>query len=69
MTDVHARELNDLLSRHSLQQHVTSPTHEHDQTIAMLPVDPLLLSDHHNRGLMDMTVNDYDLVKGNGCWK
>ena len=56
-TDIHAGELTDLLSRHSLQQHVTSPTHEHghtldllitrdDQTIAMLPVDPPLLSDH-----------------------
>ena len=56
-TDIHAGKLSDLLSCHSLRQHVTSPTHVHghtldllitsdEQVITMLPVDPPLLSDH-----------------------
>ena len=55
--DTHAGKLNDLLSCHSLHQHVTSPTHSQghtldliitrdDQVITVLPVDPPLLSDH-----------------------
>ena len=56
-TDTHASKLSDILSCHSLHQHVYSPTHVHghkldllitrdDQSIAVLPVDPPLLSDH-----------------------
>jgi len=54
-TDTHAIKLSDILSCHSLHQHVYSPTHVHghtldllitrdDQSVAVLPVDlPLLL--------------------------
>ena len=56
-TDTHASKLSDILSCHSLHQHVYSPTHVHrhtldlvitrdDQSVAVLPVDPPLLSDH-----------------------
>ena len=56
-TDVHAGKLTDLLACHSLRQHVAYPTHAQghtldlvitrdDQSIALLPVDPPLLSDH-----------------------
>ena len=56
-SDVHAGKLMDLLSCHSLRQHVTCPTHvqghtldllitRDDQPITVLPVDPPLLSDH-----------------------
>ena len=56
-TDTDAGKLSDLLSCHSVRQHVTSPTHGHghtldllitidEQVITMLPVDPPLLSDH-----------------------
>jgi len=56
-TDTHASKLSDILSCHSLHQHVYSPTHVHrhtldllitrdDQSVAVLPVNPLLLSDH-----------------------
>lgn len=55
--DIQASKLTDILSCHSLRQHVTSPTHvcghtldllitRDDQNIAVLPVDPPLLSDH-----------------------
>ena len=53
----YASQLSDILSCHSLHQHVYSPTHVHghtldllitrdDQSVAVLPVDPPLLSDH-----------------------
>ena len=49
-TDIHASKLSDILSCHSLHQHVYSPTHVHghtlDLSVAVLPVDPPLLSDH-----------------------
>ena len=56
-TDTHASKLSDILSCHSLHQHVYSPTHVHghtldllitrdDQSVAVLPIDPPLLSDH-----------------------
>jgi len=56
-TDTHASKLSHILSCHSLHQHVYSPTHVHghtldllitrdDQSIAVFPVDPPLLSDH-----------------------
>jgi len=56
-TDIHVRKLSDILSCHSLHQHVYSPTHVHghtldlqitqdDQSIVVLPVDPPLLSEH-----------------------
>ena len=56
-TDTHASKLSDILSCHSLHQHVCSPTHvqghtldllitRDDQSVAVLPVDPPLLSDH-----------------------
>jgi len=56
-TDIHASKLSDILSCHSLQQHVNSPTHVHghtldllitrdDQSVAVLPVDPPLLSNY-----------------------
>ena len=52
-----ASKLSDILSCHSSHQHVYSPTHVHghtldllitrdDQSVAVLPVDPPLLSDH-----------------------
>jgi len=57
VTDVHAGKLTDILFCHSLRQHVTSPTHVHghtldllitrdDRSVAVLLVDPPLLSDH-----------------------
>ena len=57
VTDVHAGKLTDILFCHSLRQHVTSPTHVHghtldllitrdDHSVAVLPVDPPLLSDN-----------------------
>jgi len=56
-TNIHVSKFTDILSCHSLRQHVTSPTHVHghtldllitrdDQSVAVLPVDPPLLSDH-----------------------
>jgi len=56
-TDIHASKLSDILSCHSLHQHVYLPTHIHghtldlliardDQSVAVLSVDPPLLSDH-----------------------
>jgi len=56
-TDTHASKLSDILSCHSLHQHVYSPTHVHghtldllitrdNQSVAVLPVDLPLLSDH-----------------------
>jgi len=56
-TDTHAGKLLDVLTSHSLQQNVKSPTHRHghtldlvitrdDQAVKVLPVDPPLLSDH-----------------------
>ena len=56
-TDIQAAKLHDIIASHSLNQHVTSPTHTqghtldlvitHDnQTISVYPVDPPLLSDH-----------------------
>ena len=57
LTDIQAGKLHDIVASHSLNQHVTSPTHTqghtldlvitHDnQTISVHPVDPPLLSDH-----------------------
>ena len=54
---VHAGKLTDILFCHSLRQHVTSPTNVHghtldllitrdDHSVAVLPVDPPLLSDN-----------------------
>ena len=54
-TDASQYKLSDILSCHSSHQHVYSPTHVHghaldllitrdDQSVAVLPVDPPLLS-------------------------